>query len=327
MSVFHSAYDTLACLGFANAQVQVKKSLLSVLMSRGDNPDYTADTPALNTPIPLVTINGASWHADVGYFAHPITMEIPSSLSPRYKHVTFVDARNYGYWRSDRWLVNNLPEVELQTVRACLNHIFTLAQPSFLKDVHVMPGQVYALLVAQSLQRAYMLNPSEMVVVSVVAAYFYCCLFEEDDGFEEVRERVLLKAAMYSKAPASDVARIMDGVGMIGTLEELAEQIKLRTGSVRLQHFNYVALLQFTAGNWIGHGSREMLGAALEHPPSWIAMVYGAVQEATYRRTNMGKIVESCSRGSADEQFIKNVNMLTGFATLRKQMAEDLQRK
>lgn len=322
MTVYRSPFDTLACAGYASAEAATKKMLISSMVRRGDNADFLAHTPTLHEPVPLVIVRGVPWEADVGYFAHPITVEIPRSLSPKYPSVTFVDVRSLSYWKGERWVVNNLPDYELQMLRAVLTHIFTTAQPQHLKDVSVLPAAAYSMLISQSLQRAFMLTPSEAVIINMVAAYFYYCLFEEAENFAEQRDKVVLKAAQASKTSAEDIYRVMEGIDHIEGLQDFAEALKTCTGSVRLNHFTFATLLQFVAGNWIGHGSREMLGAALEHPPSWIAMVYGAVQEATYQRTSMGKIVDVLSRGNAGEQFVKNVNMLTGFVQLRKDMAE-----
>jgi hypothetical protein len=279
---------------------------------------FNYHTPTLPEEITVFEVNGAPLQDNIGYFSHPISVMLPKHIADgaKIQHASFLDLRNLGRYVGSEFRIQDRANYILQHLRTVLGHIFEFAQPSALKDMGSFPATVFGKFVSQPLARNFMLEPSQEVYLNVIATYYYYCLFVDEVELEaEERDKVVAQTARATNVPADRVYDIMDGVDMIHDLEKLADVIKLRVNSVRLQNFTYGTILQMLCGNWMGNASREMVGVALEHPPTWIALIYGSIGEASFKRTQLGKIVDTQARVRSEvpETFVRNVNTLTGF--------------
>ena len=63
-------------------------------------------------------------------------------------------------------------------------------------------------------------------------------------------------------------------------------------------------------GNWFGTNARENIAVGLEHIPTWIMIVFGALTEITYKRSPLAKMIERLAKRHSPEAFIKNMNVL-----------------
>jgi hypothetical protein len=63
-------------------------------------------------------------------------------------------------------------------------------------------------------------------------------------------------------------------------------------------------LLTLIRSAWFGNQAKENLSVALEHPPTWCAIVFSCVTEKTYKNSTIYKYVEKLGKKKADEEFM-----------------------
>ena len=70
-------------------------------------------------------------------------------------------------------------------------------------------------------------------------------------------------------------------------------------------------MLYNALGNsWFGSNKTELISVALEHPPTWVAMIYTAVNDRGYRKSQIGAIALNSARKQSDKLLTRNVESL-----------------
>jgi len=114
----------------------------------------------------------------------------------------------------------------------------------------------------------------------------------------------------------------------VASAEDLTSNIKAVVQNVRLNSFNLVGLLTLIKNSWFGERARVLLSVAIEHPPTWAAIVYEAVNERTFRNSLIAKIAERLGKRSGSEIYAQNYKDLlqryTVSESYRQLVKEDL---
>ena len=96
----------------------------------------------------------------------------------------------------------------------------------------------------------------------------------------------------------------------------LYEMILVRA-TKNLAEFNLAMLLTLIRNTWYWNNAKDVIATALEYPPAWIAIVYAAMTEKTYKNSPVYKLIEIQAKRSRNvEEFRLNYE---GF--LRRVMA------
>jgi hypothetical protein len=74
--------------------------------------------------------------------------------------------------------------------------------------------------------------------------------------------------------------------------------------NVRLAKFNSAILLSVMANSWYGTNAKEIISISLEHPPTWIALVYTALSEKTFKSSAIFKAADRLGKRGVADQFM-----------------------
>lgn len=320
MSIFRTAYDTVGAAGYRLKEIEDKLKVGHVSRSFSHKEFKLSN---FDETFQLEMIEGGNMNADnIPYFNHPVFVRDPDSK----RMIGYVDARNYGKWYQPQmtFIIRNHPEYNWHLLRGILNHIWLQERVELLRDVSTLPAGVYAALFSESITRKYALDPNEQAIISVVACYFYYSLFTDDKTFDEMEfNKITGKIAQITKVPATKVFEILDEVHPIHGLEALCEVIKEKTKSVRLVEFNVGVLLAIISGNWYGTNARENLAVALEHIPTWLLICYASINEATFKRSIIAKLVERFAKGNAGSTFVKSMNNILDYPSVLAEQSRE----
>ena len=55
--------------------------------------------------------------------------------------------------------------------------------------------------------------------------------------------------------------------------------------------------------SWFGSNAKEILAVALEHPPTWYAIVFSSLEERTYKNSMIARVAERFGKGGAWVDF------------------------
>jgi hypothetical protein len=304
MTRFATAYDTTACGGYVLDRL---KDGIQLALIKGDL--GFARIP--HTRIFEVRGSGAASSA-IPEFAHPFPFEHNGELC------LAIDVRPFGHYdrMEGHFVVRNPIEYDLLVHRAKLNDIWISNDFAILRDVSPMAVSYFASWIAENVAKRFALDPREQLDLAILAAFHYLCLFLPDEQLaDQTKMKMVTQISRAVRCSAQDVLQVIDQQHKpCITLTDFCMEAKSVTKSVRLQEFGPGVLVSILKGTWFGVHSQEMLAVAIEHPPTWLAVLLAAHVERTYKNTMLGRLVEKQAKKEGGQQFVRAVLKLTELA-------------
>ena len=299
MTIFHSSYNTTVTDGF-NLKKTIEK--LEDAKAMGGL-SYVGDQ------LRVQACQGGTPSADVvPQFKHPIFFSEKQN-GP----VTIFDARPFGGIErvQGRFTVSNLPEYDLILQRSKLDYIWNTKAPSLLRDVSSFAMKIYASWISEAVAHKFTLDAEEQLRLQVLAGWFYQGLFTDDiEPSESDRLRMVGAIANATGIAAETVFKVTDDLKILRDTREFCTACYAVTGSVRLKEFNAGVLVTIMGGTWFGADRAELCGVAMEHPPTWLAILYASFISRTFKNTRIEKLAQTQNRKDAGPQYMRSISKL-----------------
>ena len=210
--------------------------------------------------------------------------------------------------------VRNKGEYNFVKRRVVMTLLWLTRQQDKLLSRLQFAGTVYAAWLCNSISRYAVLDLADQAKLTALTLYFYHTLFIEGGKLEGERlQTAVIHTIKTTKLPAKDVYSLFESLEEMNSISDYCAAIPKVLDNIRLKDFNLAGLLSLIRNSWFGTNGKELIGAALEHPPTWVSIVFATMQERSYRNSPLFKVIESASkmnRGGADE-FAKNFVLLT----------------
>lgn len=292
--IYDTVYQTTACRGHVVQDIQNQVEQAKLL---GQVQLLAEDIYAVQSG---TTVNP---------FSHPLL--IPSKPHP----YLVIDTRPMmRVAESGELEVSNANAVAYQFLlnRAYLNKVWLNEAKGYVLGVSDHVIKTYARWISESVSKRFGLHAQDQAVIEVLAALFYLRLFKVESGplAEEDKQELASKLARSLKTPTAFLKQILDRFsGSLDSVEDLVKAIQFQTESVRLKDFSVAILITMISRTWFGHQAAELLTAALEHPPTWVAVLYASLNERLYRNAGITKIAETTFKQDK-KTFLLNVENL-----------------
>lgn len=304
MTIARTAYDTQACQGFVLKPLHdaLTKALL------------ISNMQSVANEMTLRQVTGASsFEVAIPGFFHPY--EVPNVSGPQDDQVTIVaDMRPFGRYDQQqmRYEVKNFADHFLAQHRQLLNHLWLNGNGvEILREISHLPTQFFSDLISEGVTRRLNLDGREKLDLAILAGWFYQSQFTNDEKLSE-REmlRMVTAVAKGVRIGVQEVMSVTDQLeGPIHSVAEFCQKAEQITKSVRLRELNLGVLFQIIAGNWFGTHAAEIMTVALEHPPTWIALLYSAAEDRTFKKSGLTRLVEK-ARAPDVTQFVRSIDRI-----------------
>jgi hypothetical protein len=315
--MFVSPYDTIALKSF-NIQY-TRETLLSERTQAHDIVDfYPVDWPEKDRRSVYAYI---SKKAEVPPFSHPMVFQsddddLPSS---EYRGVIF-DARGVAKFDERNETLNTTAEYEYAKLRSkIIYHAWMEHTQDDLRVIGEFGGEVFALLMAENVGRRMNLSEEQQRLLQIASAFYYLRLYEDIDFSAQTEaltdEEVLLDyARRVSRMTRNSVKDVMDLIRDQIAPYDLPSFIQFVQSSiegVRLEKLTVGTLFTMLGGIWFNSNATEHVAVALEHPPTFMAMLYMAINHRGYQKTILAKVAERLDRrGDRQKELTKNIERL-----------------
>lgn len=243
-------------------------------------------------------------------FVHPVLIE-----NFRGMNYLISDVRLYrtmaNHHQSDRQFeeaVRNKSEFALLKTKSVLNLIWMGDQPEQLRTQYSFAGSVFAAWLGNTIGRFYGLDLGDQARVSAISLYFYHLLFQEDTVLKDgPLETAVVHTIKTTKMSAADTYSLFERMKPMEGISDYCKMVVELSENIRLKSFDLQTLLTIIRNSWYGTNAKETLQVALEHPPTWITIVYATLTERGYKSSPLYKTIEMLGkRGNADE-FVRNL--------------------
>lgn len=211
--------------------------------------------------------------------------------------------------------VKNRTEYNFAKTRAILNLVWLNHGVDEIKNTLSFAGTVFSTWIAEAISKAYALDYSDQLKIQVLASFYYQSLFIDNRLIDEdTRQKMAIHTIKATRADAKFVFSVFDQIEAIDTILDFCEYVKKITENIRLERFNFAMLLTIIRNSWYGINSKEIVSVSLEHPPTWIAIVYTALTEKTYKSSMIYRIAERHGKHGISDSFMK---AFTGLVQVR----------
>ncbi len=318
MTIFNTAYDTFLGQRLITRQLvedlqdlQVRASTLS--NSRLEHLQLGRDVgDADGGYLPAVITPATPAEQALPVFYHLVPVQMPGLGGKDGANYLVGDARSF--MRTDRegkLFVANLMEFELLQARLGLGSIWLTQGPAALRNISPIASSIYASWISQTISQRLGLDLGDMMRLRILAAFFYHCLFISKEDFKEDEiNRLSVVIAKAAKAPADEAASLMERVGYIEDINDFVNKVRVAMENPRFENFNIALLNTIISGTWFGAGGKEVACVAMEHPPTFLAMVYASFGQRGYKMAALTRITEAFKGPKGEADYVRAVRRM-----------------
>lgn len=309
MTIKRTAYNTTVGIGLVTKHIEaaIKEAFIRDVVF---NRNLGLITSLEYKPV-FITGTQTS-ESNIPFFAHPLAIEnfkghnfICMDIRPCIRQVSDVETAGADF------AVRNQTDYNFAISRLVLNMAWLAGDISQLKLNLSFAGAVYAAWLSESISKRFALDPKDQMVLAIISHFYYQSLFFQGEHIEEeMLQRFAVHTIKATKAPSQLVFDIFDKIKDMDTIEDYCQNIKDILANIRLDGLNPGLLITMIGNTWFGNNSKENLAVALEHPPTWIAIVYMAIAERTFKNSMIAKIAERYGKGNLAKEFNDGMKIL-----------------
>ena len=197
---------------------------------------------------------------------------------------------------------------------------------SYLKDNLKFAAHIFAVNISEAVSRAYGLDANDKLKLNILGILYYRSMFiEKDELSHDNKETALIHTIKTLGVSERIFHDTVDKLNDLHGINDFIEGIKVGLENVRLTNFNLVVLLTLIRNSWYGSNSKDYISASLEHVPTWLAIVYTALNEKTYKSSMVYKICEKTKKAGNVETFVKSYEDLIARYLLNPALEEEIQ--
>ena len=295
MSIFRTPYQTTVGRNYLKVMGKTVNAIAQSIIIEEDKDQTGQDQPYLH-----LIAGDSTFQESIAGFVHPL--EVKSSNDKNYlcmdvRPFVYVDPRQVGY------VVRNKSEFNLAKARLISNKSWIINTPQSISGLSLVPCSVFASWISEGISHRFSLDPLDQLRLAIICSFYYQTLFLDKSVFEsEEVERMNSICIKATKAPAKIVYETTAKIQKLDGITDFCDTVKAILENTRLSEFNAGLLITVLKNSWFGANAADMLAVSLEHPPTWVSLLYAAMSERTYRNSTISKI---CERYSRDNAFIK----------------------
>lgn len=252
------------------------------------------------TPVMLYGLSDVE--KDITPFNHPIINSDAKWIA--------LDLRNVVKLSADKenFEVRNDSEYNLSLQRFILTGMWAVGKQSSLYGLK-FPHFCFASWLSENLTKKFGLDLNNQLQLRVLALIYYSKLFTNDyneDDFGKLIVR-LKEDIMVPKL----IEEVHEKIGDLENIDDFCKACYDVTGNIRLKNLDANVLINTLANNWIGLNGKELVLLSLEHPPTWISLVFAGLTQRSFSKNVIGTIVEKLNKKGTGDEFLKALVYLT----------------
>lgn len=174
--------------------------------------------------------------------------------------------------------------------------------------------KAFGMWLGNALRLRFSLDPATLQNVQILASYYYICISDDttdkvydDEAFTKISQLI----ANIWHSSSEEVKGIIGEPKVLQAVDDLVSILVHLSDSKRLERFNRVELYQVIGGSWFGGGNpRELIAIAIEHPPTFVILIYNAMTEKGYQKSMLGQMLGRSDKDNDAQAFIHNLEYL-----------------
>lgn len=282
MSLFRTPYDTTALAGSTSQYNKIVDALSRARIQR-----YIHPQP--KSPYVYAVERSSVLDEMVPTFYHPVVQDVSGET------VVYVDVRSYGKidLASLEFKVTNQEGYNSTMLLASLQEQWVTGHTASVRSLN-LPAQLYPAWISENITRSLNLGPADQATISILAGIFYLSLFSNrnpDDEDDDHKSLIISQVTRNTAIKADIVKPVVDRISYIKDLPEFCTIVREELDNVRANNLNPATLYSMLGGTWYGPNAAELIAVALEHPPTWVTIVYRAATNRSFHNARLSKMI------------------------------------
>lgn len=323
MTIFRTAHDTRtdrasiidrhvdACVTLEGVEGRLTHNAMRLPSTGGGSANLAASKEPGTVRIGIVTPLTVPETQMLPFF-HPLEVKFPA-LGDKPAYTLLVgDARPFLKRAGERELmVTNAMELEFLTTRLALTAEWLANGPLNIYRISATMVKIYSSWIANRLTSVYALDLQEQAHIRIIAAHFFQCLHSERS--EIVPENHRATAAVLSRqlnVSTNEVDSVIEHCGVVTDIDDFVVKLKSLLNTPRLTNLNTGTLVTLMSGTWFGVGGAQSAGVAIEHPPTFAAMVYLSFDQRGYRRAGLAEVAKSFKGAQGEVEIVRSIKRI-----------------
>lgn len=287
----------------------LKKELLKYVITNDSNLNYEYATEDQSK---LVFITGYnSEEKELPLFEHPIIIK-----DIKNNNIVCIDVRKYVRQHTEQALylkdiVKDTSSLNFLVIRAIAMSDYANGYYGVYRPVYKNYTVGYAMLISNIINAIVGLNPVEKVNVELAIGFHFNTLITDSDvsgrdGAILARlEQCKLSLPVNKKHIAITIEHLDSSDRTIdGLVSKIVSVLPEEKGTLITKG----VLVNMLANIWYGAGGVESVLMSLENVPTWIALMYSATVDKTYKRSRLANILEMSSRKIVVDEIDKFIS-------------------
>lgn len=166
----------------------------------------------------------------------------------------------------------------------------------------------FARFLGENITRRLAFSPEEQMVITMVAAFYYMCLSREAGEIDERElQRMVTKISRCTQLNAQWIYDHCGEIRHMDNIQDFVDVLKAVVPNKRMDNMNIPLLYAIVGGGWFGMNSKEIIAVAMEHLPTWLAIVATAISDRSFRKAGVSQVVLQSDRNGSGKTFAMNV--------------------
>lgn len=302
--MYKTAYDTTYLQLQRTNLTLLTKRLAEARVTSAQFQEAVSPNKQPITDIPLLTV--VPGLADIPFFIHPIVIKTADNHES-----VVVDTRGaMRLQRDGAVFIQSQLDYNFAVVRGALQCIWNdPADQVGVRNLGVTPMRLFSRWITNAISVRRSLTLDAQLRVGIIAAYFYFGLFHSMDDQRLTEADLSRCVTNISKATFADPKQVYDIIGtdvtalnipLLLNVNDFCNALITHSQSLALEAIDSSFVYLVTGGSWFGANAREILAVALEHPPTWVSIVYTAAYERGFRNTGIGRMVQDMRKDDSE---------------------------
>ena len=301
--MFLLPYETTTCQ-------RLYKTASKDIINKIKRAELDLKLPAMQTPNkhPLkqaVYVSNAKDHDEIMGFTQYV------NIGDAKESILAIDGRHYMTLDKDLGLERLVKtnDWRFQCVRLSLNNVLLKGDNEAFSRLTDLPCRLFFRWVSAILTKKYSLHVSVQTNLWVICCFYYMAMIYPD--LRDPGDARLLQMDVVADATGialDTVSEIAQKLGKMHNAQDLCDNIVENAGTLQLGKLSDTALFILAGSSWYGVQGRENIQVAMEHIPTWIAIVFAAIDDRTYNKSDIAIRLESAARRGEKESFVDLVS-------------------
>lgn len=203
--------------------------------------------------------------------------------------------------------VRSLTDFNLAKAKALLTLNWMAGDSRTMMINMFFAGEVFAAWISESIAKSYQLDFQDLTRIKIATLVYYFQLFSDEEfSPTAVNREIVSHIIKATRLSAEVIYSVLEKLENLDTPTDLCRNIVNVCENIRLKDFNLALLMTLIGNSWYGANAKENIAVAIEHPPTWIAIVYTALTERLFKTSKIYNLAEQFGKRGKSDEFKKN---------------------